>query len=198
MRANDAITETRAETWAETWEAGRTPDDFSLPMVGIMAVGGPEGALPEATRQRITPLLADYGGAVVGAGGGVLGIAFRRLDDATAFARRLHIRHPGELRLGVSLGALDKAGDIDFAESLSAMARPGETCISAVTGNHLSARVRAKGQNEPPGWKLYILPEIGLSCFLGYYFGWFYAIYWKLAYYVTNQHFPCWPEFMCR
>ncbi|MDP6706252.1 MAG: hypothetical protein QF893_07915 [Alphaproteobacteria bacterium] len=101
------------------------------------------------------------------------------------------------LRLGINLGGLG-ARDIDYARKLRAMAGPGQICISAVATNKLTSRVRADGRNEPPGWRLYILPTIGLTGFLGYYFGWFYAIYWKLAYYVSNEQFPCWPEFMCR
>ena len=176
----------------------RSLDDYSMRFLAIVSVATvTEGGDRLA---EIEPVLARHGGQIVEGSGAELLAVFPRLERANGFAREVQraMLRAGEhsLRLGINLGALRKR-DIAYARKLRDMARPGQICISSVSTNKLTSRVRADGLNEPPGWRLYVLPTIGLTGFLGYFFGWFYAIYWKIAYYVSNDQFPCWPEFMC-
>lgn len=175
-------------------KAERAPDEFRHGLAAIVSVGAPiPGTAGLAAVFRGTPCGTDQDGLL---------LVFADLEDAAAFAWVLQrrARQAGGSRpgIGINLGAPDIAADVAFARTLRRRAAPGETLISATSDNHLTARVRAEGANEPEGWRGWVLPAIGLTCFLAYFFGWFYAIYWKLAAFVTTGRYPCWPEWLCR
>lgn len=177
-------------------EEARTPDDFRLKLHALVSL------TPELPVASIDDLLAGHGGGLVAVAPEGRVLAFPRLQEASAFAAALHLaaRRGGGPRpaVGINLGRAGNAADVAFAHALRRRAGPGETLISAVTGDRLTSRVRAEGPNEPPGWRGWILPAIGLTGFLGYFFGWFYAIYWKLEAYASTGSFPCWPGWLCR
>jgi len=183
-------------------DEARTPDDFRHGLIAILSLS------PETASSDIAELLRCHGGvlAALQADGAVL--TFPRLQEAAIFARALQTaaragagpRPAVGINLGAPRLAADGQGgtDVAFAHALRRRAAPGEILISAVTGDRLTSRIRAEGPNEPPGWRGWILPTIGLAGFLGYFFGWFYAIYWKLEGYATTGSFACWPEWLCR
>lgn len=174
----------------------RAPDEYRHGLVALVSLG------PEAPYERVKALLALCGGRLVALElEGYLAVV-PDLERASDFARLLHreTRRAGAARprIGINLGSPGVAADLAFAETLRRRALPGETLISATSDNRLTSRVRAEGPNEPQGWRGWVVPAIGLTGFLVYFFGWFYAIYWKLSEIAITGHATCWPDWLCR
>jgi hypothetical protein len=168
-----------------------SPDEFRMRLVALVS-------LDEVTAAACGGPLARHGGRRLAESLAV----FPGLEAAARFACAVQ-RGAGagdgpRPAIGINLGAPARAADLAFAHELRARAAPGETLISAITGNRLTSRVRADGPNEPLGWRLYLLPAVGLACFLGYFLGWFYAIFWQLAEIALTGHSTCCPDWLCR
>jgi len=183
-----------AEPAILAYEERERPDDYRMQLVALVSLA--------AADEGVQALLAAHGGEVVLADAEAVLAVFRRLDDAALFARALQAEARAAAgprpAVGINLGMPAAPADVAFAHALRRRAAPGETVISAVTENRLTSRVRAEGPNEPAGWRLYVLPAVGLTCFLAYFAGWSYAIFWKAAAYAQGGAFPCWPDWLCR
>ncbi len=195
---------TRTEDMA-TRQNGVSPDDFSMRLVAIVSLGAAADGAGEVPFVVMNSMVTRHGGVIVESSPERLLATFGRLDAATAFARA--VQEGGQssdqapLAIGINLGALsgtESERDIAFADRLRGRAGPGEICISAVTSDRLTSRFRPGRKTTIPLWRICLFSGLALFGFLGYFLGWFYAIYLQVSNLITDGAFACWPEFMCR